>query len=107
MDAQPLPWFLSLGSSNRGVLAVDLVGLVLTVLAFAADTTAPSGRHMPARVARRMVIANLRGGLKWEIGCKRSSHDIAPSENGNPLCWACPVKVVAITSAKQVVWQYE
>lgn len=43
MDAQPLPWFLSLGSSIRGVLAVDLVGLLLTVLAFAADTIAPSG----------------------------------------------------------------
>jgi hypothetical protein len=54
-----------------------------------------------------MVIANLRGVLKWEIGCKRSSHDIAPSENGNRLFIACPVEVVAITPAKHVVWQYE
>lgn len=59
---------------------------------------------MPARVAGRMVITNHRGVLKWEIGCKRSSHDTAPSENGNPLCLDCPVKVVAITSAKQGVW---
>lgn len=47
-----------------------------------------------------MVIANLRGVLKWEIGCKHSSHDIAPSENGSPFFFARKVEVVAITPAK-------
>src|SRR6267142_1966028 len=104
MDAQPLPWFLSLRCSIRGILAVLPFGLVLAVPAFAADTTRPSGCHMPARLASPVAIANPPGELEWEVECKHNSHDIAPLENGNPFFLTYAAEVVAMTPAKQVVW---
>jgi hypothetical protein len=106
MDAQPLPWFLSLRCSIRGVLAVLPFGLVLVVSAFAADTTRPSGYHMPARPAGLVAIPNPRGELEWGLECKHNSHDIAPLGNGKLLFLSFAAEVVAMTPATQVGWYY-
>jgi Mala s 1-like protein len=45
--------------------------------------------------------------VEWEVECKHNSHDIGLLANGNLLLHTGPAKVVEMTPAKQIVWQYE
>ena len=93
----------------RGVLAGALFGLTLAMLAAgsAAADPAGSGYRVLAQDNGHVAIVNPRGELEWEVECKHNSHDIALLENGNLLLHTGPAKVVEMTPARQVVWQYE
>jgi hypothetical protein len=54
-----------------------------------------------------VAIVNASGAVEWEVECKHNSHDIARLDNGNLLLHVTPAKIVEMTPAKEVVWQYE
>src|SRR5262245_8208647 len=93
----------------RGVLAGALFGLMLAMLAACAAAAGPaaSGYRVLAQDNGHVAIVTPQGELEWEVECKHNSHDIALLENGNLLLHTGPAKVVEMTRAKQVVWQYE
>jgi len=93
----------------RGVLAGALFGLVLAMLAASAPAADPAGAgyRVLGQDNGHVAIVNAQGEVEWEVECKHNSHDIALLENGNLLLHTGPAKVVEMTPAKQVVWQYE
>src|SRR5438874_11275678 len=89
---------------------------VLAMLAAPISSGADLARSPAYRVLAQdnghVAIVSPRGQIEserveWEVECKHNSHDIARLENGNLLLHVAPAKVVEMTPAKQVVWQYE
>jgi hypothetical protein len=72
----------------------------------AAAEPAPAYRVL-AQDKGHVAIMNAKGEVEWQVECPHNSHDIALIENGNLLLHTGPAKVVEMTPAKQIVWQYE
>jgi len=72
-----------------------------------ADASETVGYRVLAQDNGHVAIVNRRGEVEWETECHHNSHDIALLENGNLLLHTGPAKVVEMTPARQIVWQYE
>lgn len=100
------------GTAWREILLVVLAaGCVVQRAAAAEPAAAPPGQPPSYRVLAqdkgRVAIVNAQGGVLWEVECKHNSHDIGHLANGNLLLHTGPARVVEMTPAKEIVWQYE
>jgi hypothetical protein len=73
--------------------------------AAAKEAAKPSYRVL-AQDKGHVAVINPQGGVEWEVECKHNSHDIARLANGNLLLHIGPARIVEMTPAKTVVWQY-
>jgi hypothetical protein len=89
------------------ILAYGSLLVAASVRLAAADASGTGGHRVLAQDNGHVAIVNRRGEVEWETECKHNSHDIALLENGNLLLHTGPAKVIEMTPAKQVVWQYE
>src|SRR3954452_17461427 len=92
----------------RGPLLASVAALLLATFT---DRSLPADLAAGYRVLGQdnghVAIVNRGGDVEWEVECKHNSHDIALLENGNLLLHTGPAKVVEMTPAKQIAWQYE
>lgn len=72
--------------------------------AFAAE---PPAYRVLAQDKGHVAIVNAKGEIEWEVSCPHNSHDIALLPSGNLLLHTAPTRVVEMTPAKEIVWQYE
>jgi hypothetical protein len=54
----------------------------------------------------RVAIIDATGKVEWEVECKYNSHDIDLLPSGNLLLHMGPARVVEMTPAKKIVWEY-
>lgn len=91
--------------------ALLITSLFLLSAVLAAGSSGPDAASRGYRVLAQdnghVAIINTRGEVEWEVECRHNSHDIAVVGDGNLLLHSGPAKVVEMTPAKQVVWQYE
>ena len=82
-----------------------LAGLLcLTAAVHAGDKP---GYRVLARDKGHVAIVNAKGEVEWEVPCDTDAHDIAMLPNGNVLMPVSDTKIVEMSPAKKVVWQYE
>ena len=55
----------------------------------------------------RFVILGPTGEVEWEYPGAHNAHDIAVLANGNLLLHTAPNRVIELTRAKEIVWQWE
>ena len=79
--------------------ALSLIGPTL------ADDT-PIAHRFLAQDKGKIALVNQKGEVEWEIPCRFNSHDIAALPNGNFLLHTAPNKIVEMTPAKEVVWEW-
>src|SRR3954466_15779566 len=94
----------------RGLLTSAVLGLWFACSAASsllADNVETRGYRVLGQDNGHVAIVNRRGEIEWEVPCQHNSHDIALLENGNLLLHTGPAKLVEMTPAKQIVWQYE
>jgi len=94
----------------RRVTTGVFFGLTLAVLivrSAAEDPAGSRGYRVLAQDNGHVAIVSGQGMLEWEVECGHNSHDIALLENGNLLLHTGPAKVVEMTPAKKIVWQFE
>jgi hypothetical protein len=84
-----------------------LLGVLPIQLNLADDAARSTGHRVLAEDNGHVAIVSPSGQVEWEVECKHNSHDIARLENGNLLLHVAPAKIVEMTPAKEVVWQYE
>jgi hypothetical protein len=96
MPIKPSPWSLFV-----------LLGMLALQASSAADPVRSSGYRVLAEDNGHVAIVSPGGEVEWEVECKHNSHDIAKLGNGNLLLHVAPAKIVEMTAAKEVVWQYE
>jgi hypothetical protein len=83
-------------------------GLLIAVLAApSTGSDLSDGHRILAQDSGHVAIVSRRGEIEWEFECKYNSHDIELLENGNLLLHTGTARIVEITPAKKVVWQYE
>jgi hypothetical protein len=74
-------------------------------------STQPSSPQRSYRVLAQdtghVAIVDAHGGVAWEVECKHNAHDIGRLTNGNLLLHVGPARIVEMTPAKEIVWQYE
>ncbi|HEY2414797.1 MAG TPA: PQQ-binding-like beta-propeller repeat protein, partial [Pirellulaceae bacterium] len=84
-----------------------LLGIMASHASFAAEPARSPGYRVLAQDNGHVAIVSQSGEVEWQVECKHNSHDIARLENGNLLLHVAPAKIVEMTPAKEVVWQYE
>ena len=47
------------------------------------------------------------GAVEWQVPCAHNSHDMSVLANGNVLMHPAPDRIVEMTPAKQVVWEWK
>lgn len=68
---------------------------------------AAPGYRVLAQDKGHVAIVDSRGQVQWEVECRHNSHDIAQLPGGNCLLHMGPGKIVEMTPAKEIVWQYQ
>jgi hypothetical protein len=86
-------------------VSLALVFCLLPAGAAVAEDT-PAYRVL-ARDRGRVAVVNAQGEVEWEVPCATDAHDIAMLPGGNVLMPVSATKVVEMSPARKVVWEYE
>ena len=89
--------------NRRSLLLASLAALTLGV---AAHADKPVAHRFIAQDKGKVAIVNQKGEVEWEVPCGHNSHDIAALPNGNFLLHTAPNKIVEMTPAKEIVWEW-
>jgi hypothetical protein len=81
--------------------------MLATHAIFAAEPARAPTYRLLAQDNGHVAIVSPGGDVEWKVECTHNSHDIARLENGNLLLHVAPAKIVEMTPAKEIVWQYE
>jgi hypothetical protein len=82
----------------------------LTVFLFAGAATLaaePAAYRVFAGDKGHVALVGPKGDLEWEAPAKTDVHDLWVLPNGNRMFTVAPAKIVEMTPAKDIVWEYE
>lgn len=87
---------------------------ILASCATPPEASVQGGHAAAAPISHRIIgqdrgavsIIAADGTLEWQVPCPHNSHDIAVLANGNVLIHPAPNRIVEMTPAKEVVWQW-